>query len=186
MSGFSGRLGRLGLGGLGERVKSLRRGSRSAAADADGWAAGAADGWAALPSSTAAPHPSTGIVVGSATATTEEEAEAVLRELAPGYFDPPSEFDALEHELRQLPVDFTQDQLEAVAEDRTGVLEVRRWAGGVCRGSMPRALRRRVRLQECSCRRRCPAASLLAACRLQPCLCFPVGLTPVSLPFCRW
>ncbi|KAI7841037.1 hypothetical protein COHA_005265 [Chlorella ohadii] len=124
MSSFSGRLSRLGLGGLGERVKSLRRGGRSATADGDGWAAGAADGWAALPPAAAAPHLSTGIVVGSATATTDEETEAVLRELAPGYFDPPSEFDALEHELRQLPVDFTQEQLESVAEDRTAVLEV--------------------------------------------------------------
>ncbi len=125
MSSFSGRLGRLGLGGLGERVKSLRRGGHSATADGDGWAAGAADGWTAPPPAAAAAHPSTGIVVGSATATTDEEAEAVLRELAPGYFDPPSEFDALEHELRQLPVDFTQEQLESVAEDRTAVLEVR-------------------------------------------------------------
>lgn len=125
MSGLSSRLGRLGLGGLGERVKSLRRGGRSATADGDGGVAGAADGWAAALPPAAEPHPSTGIVVGSATATTDEEAEAVLRELAPGYFDPPSEFDALEHELRQLPVDFTQDQLETVAEERTSVLEVR-------------------------------------------------------------
>jgi hypothetical protein len=55
----------------------------------------------------------------------EEEAAAALDALAPGYFDPPQEFDALEHELRQLPVNFEATHLEAVAEERTGVLEVR-------------------------------------------------------------
>ena len=129
MSGLSGKLGRLGLGGLGERVKSLRRGSRSAAGDGDGGAAGAAaDGWG-LPAPVGVPHPASGILVRSAPATSEEEAEAALRELASGYFDPPAAFDALEHELRQLPVDFTHEQQEAVAEERTSVLEVRRGGG---------------------------------------------------------
>jgi hypothetical protein len=55
----------------------------------------------------------------------EEEAAAALDALAPGYFDPPQQFDALAHELRQLPVNFEAAHLEAVAEARTGVLEVR-------------------------------------------------------------
>lgn len=58
--------------------------------------------------------------------TSEDELEAALNGLAPGYFDPPELFDALEHELRQLPVNFGGDQLEEVAEERTCVLEVRR------------------------------------------------------------
>lgn len=63
-----------------------------------------------------------GVLVGGQ--STEDELEAALNNLPPGYFDPPELFDALEHELRQLPVNFDAAQLEGVAEQRTGVLEV--------------------------------------------------------------
>jgi hypothetical protein len=63
-----------------------------------------------------------GVLVGGQ--STEDELEAALNDLPPGYFDPPELFDALEHELRQLPINFDAAQLEGVAEQRTGVLEV--------------------------------------------------------------
>ena len=137
------------LRGLSDRLK-LRRGS---AADRDGATAAAATAVGAgaaepAPRHASLPHPDSGILVGGG--STEAEAKAALAELAPGYFDP--QFDALEHELRQLPVDFDQAALEAVAEERTGVLEVRalcsqpasmRWcSAGLPRGPAHRRARR--------------------------------------------
>lgn len=63
-----------------------------------------------------------GILVGGQ--STEDELEAALNDLPAGYFDPAGQFDALEHELRQLPVNFDAEALEVVAEGRTAVLEV--------------------------------------------------------------
>lgn len=119
-----GKLGR-GLGSLGDkltmRTASLRRGGKDSAAGG----AAAADGTTPAAASPA-PHPGSGVLLG--VQPSEDEVEAALAELAPGYFQPPAQFDALEFELRQLPVDFDQRQLENVAEERTGVLEVRaRW-----------------------------------------------------------
>ena len=54
----------------------------------------------------------------------EEEQESILSSVAPGYFEESQAFDALEHELRTLPPDFSTTTLESVAEDRTAVLEV--------------------------------------------------------------
>ncbi|KAL4422269.1 hypothetical protein ABPG75_008466 [Micractinium tetrahymenae] len=116
-----GKLGRQ-LGSLGDRLASrtasLRRGGRTSEVDAGGGGGsaavregGAASKYGALPA-------------GPSATSEEDEGEAALRDLAPGYFDPPEQFDALEHELRQLPVAFEAAHLEAVAEERTGVLEV--------------------------------------------------------------
>ena len=116
-------LSRLGkqLGSLGGSFKSsvARRGGQGkggkAAEDGNRGGDGDDDDAHARPS---------GILVGGASAE-EDEREAVLHSLATGYFDPPQHFDALEHELRRLPVNFEAAHLEEVAEERTGVLEVR-------------------------------------------------------------
>ena len=108
-----GKIGR-SLTGLGEKLAGKVPGRRSSVTDvyADGGGGGSTAAYGAL---AAAP-----------TATvSEDEGEAALLELASGYFDPPEHFDALEFELRQLPIAFEASQLEAVAEERTGVLEVR-------------------------------------------------------------
>lgn len=121
-----GKLGRQ-LGSLGDRLTgrgaSQHRGGRNSEAEVTGGSGSGAAGkggaggrYGALP--------------GGPSDTSEvEHGEAAISDLAPGYFDPPGQFDALEHELRQLPVAFEAAHLEAVAEERTGVLEV-----GVCRG----------------------------------------------------
>lgn len=59
-------------------------------------------------------------------ADSEQEREAVLATLPPEYFD--EGFDALEHELKQLPLNFEAASLDSVVEERTAVLDVS-WAG---------------------------------------------------------
>jgi hypothetical protein len=55
-------------------------------------------------------------------AESEEEREAILSSLPAEYFD--ENFDALEHELRKLPVNFEAASLDSVVEQHTTVLEV--------------------------------------------------------------
>lgn len=119
------KLGRQ-LGNLSDRLaaksSSLRFGRGAGEASADGGGGRAGTGAAAG---------KYGALAAGPTVTSEEdEGEAALNDLAPGYFDPPDQFDALEHELRQLPVAFEASHLEAVADERTGVLEVGAAAGG--------------------------------------------------------
>lgn len=115
-----GKLGRQ-LGSLGDRLTSrsasLRRGGRDSEAEATGGSGGKNSAGRALGKYGVLP-------AGPSATSEEEEGEAALHDLAPGYFDPPEQFDALEHELRQLPVAFEAAHLEAVADERTGVLEV--------------------------------------------------------------
>lgn len=106
----------------GDRVRlkgaSIRRsikGSQSSLTSDDAVAAGGGP----------APRLPTGVLPGRQ--TSEEEAEKVLASVPEGYYEPPGTkggFDALDHELRALPLDFGPVALEAVAEERTGVLEV--------------------------------------------------------------
>lgn len=53
--------------------------------------------------------------------TSSEEKEAILNVLPDSYFDP--DFDALDHELSQAPLDVSAQALEAMAEERTTALE---------------------------------------------------------------
>lgn len=129
---MTSRLKSFSLGGLGERLKeaaSFRRGTRyeGEAGGIGGIEAGAP----APPAGALLHHSESGIQVGGAT-TSEDAAEAALAQVPPGYFQPGDEFDALEWELRQLPIDFAQQHLEAVAEERTGALEVRPGEGWCC------------------------------------------------------
>lgn len=118
MSALKERLGR-SLTGLGDRIA----GRSPAGGGSKAGGGGGESSYARPGSGGAAPHPDSGVTVG--VRPSEEEVESALAELAPGYFQPPDAFDALEHELRCLPVDFGAGQLEEAAEARTGVLEVR-------------------------------------------------------------
>lgn len=55
-------------------------------------------------------------------AESEEAREVLLRSLPASYFH--VDFDALNHELKQLPANFEAASLESVVEERTTVLEV--------------------------------------------------------------
>ena len=110
---------------LGERVRRspLRGGAGSKDKDGGGGECGGAGGAPALQYT-----------------ETEEEQEAILATLPPEYFE--EGFDPLDYELRRLPPNFEAAALEAVGEERTLVLEVRRgwrarsWAGaGAARGA---------------------------------------------------
>lgn len=126
MSFSLGKLGR-GLGSLSDRLRRSTTGRDDAVAALGGGGGGKGASAAAgpAPGASASPmlDPASGVLLGAR--PSEEEVEAALADLAPGYFDPPAAFDALEHELRCMPVDFANAQLEEVADARTGVLEVR-------------------------------------------------------------
>ena len=188
MSFSLGNLGR-GLGSLSDRIRRSTKGDDAAVVlggSGGGGGSKAAPGPAPGASPSPALDPASGVLLGAR--PSEEEVEAALADLAPGYFDPPGAFDALEHELRCLPVDFGSTQLEDVADARTGVLEVRgRWClwllpwRTVPRWMLTSAYVGAVRGRRRGVPRRLPPAGR----RLQPpqLLAYALPLSPVPLNF---